>query len=587
MTKFSISREADVASEKAFEEVRCAIEGSHSFKMEAGAGAGKTYTLIKTLRFFIETKERIFNERGQQIACVTYTNVAKDEIIRRIDNNPVVYCNTIHGFLWENIKRFQKSLRKLVQNLDKQGDSDWSERIEECGGVSHRKVSYMYGYRSITDDAVMISHDDVISLTVELLKNIKFRNIFRSRYPVILIDEYQDTDKRWVNAIIDHFSFDDESLQFGFFGDHWQKIYGDGCGSLDIPTLRQIEKRANFRSAPAIVECLNRMRPQLVQEPAYRDLEGQIRVFHTNGWGGQRRSRHFKGDLPEEEANRALDHVKVCLQDSGWNFDPICTKILMLTHRALAQQQDYSSIPSVFRYNDSFTNKTQPHILYFADELEPAVCAYVEKRFGDMFRILRISGPHSSGENGKMLWIKEMNNLVDLRENGTVYDVISFIEKSSILGLPQSIRALEADLDQFSHDEEDEMPRTLEELQKFREVPYRQVSNLCRYLDGHSPFQTKHGVKGAEYQNVLVVVGRGWTKYNFDEMLANYKNFVMLEGRELEKFESNRNLFYVSCSRPKQRLSLLFTQELSNPALTTIEEFFGSESIEDIGNKLI
>ncbi len=49
-------------------------------------------------------------------------------------------------------------------------------------------------------------------------------------------------------------------------------------------------------------------------------------------------------------------------------------------------------------------------------------------------------------------------------------------------------------------------------------TPYSEVQALCRYLDGHSPFETKHGVKGAQFENVLVVVGRGWSKYNFGEM---------------------------------------------------------------------
>jgi DNA helicase-2/ATP-dependent DNA helicase PcrA len=45
-------------------------------------------------------------------------------------------------------------------------------------------------------------------------------------------------------------------------------------------------------------------------------------------------------------------------------------------------------------------------------------------------------------------------------------------------------------------------------------------------------------------------------------------------------FERNRNLFYVACSRPKRRLTLLFTQELSNAALAKLQEWFGAGSIE-------
>ncbi|EOV6725562.1 hypothetical protein ACN9WY_003653 [Salmonella enterica] len=53
-----------------------------------------------------------------------------------------------------------------------------------------------------------------------------------------------------------------------------------------------------------------------------------------------------------------------------------------------------------------------------------------------------------------------------------------------------------------------------------KDIPYSEVKSLRRYLDGHSPFETKHGVNGAEFENVLVVVGRGWNQYNFGEMLG-------------------------------------------------------------------
>jgi DNA helicase-2/ATP-dependent DNA helicase PcrA len=42
-------------------------------------------------------------------------------------------------------------------------------------------------------------------------------------------------------------------------------------------------------------------------------------------------------------------------------------------------------------------------------------------------------------------------------------------------------------------------------------------------LNEPTPFATKHGVKGEEYENVIVVVGRGWNQYNFSDFLfSNY-----------------------------------------------------------------
>ena len=92
------------------------------------------------------------------------------------------------------------------------------------------------------------------------------------------------------------------------------------------------------------------------------------------------------------------------------------------------------------------------------------------------------------------------------------------------------------------------MPPVLVELEKFREVPYVEVKALRRNLDSHSPCETKHGVKGAEFENVLVVIGRGWNQYNFGEMLELAGAKAAPAAKQVV-FERNRNLFYVACSR--------------------------------------
>jgi DNA helicase-2/ATP-dependent DNA helicase PcrA len=49
-----------------------------------------------------------------------------------------------------------------------------------------------------------------------------------------------------------------------------------------------------------------------------------------------------------------------------------------------------------------------------------------------------------------------------------------------------------------------------------------------------------------------------------------------------EKYERNRNLFYVSCSRAQKRLALLFTQKLSSTAIETLTGWFGSHCIQSL-----
>src|SRR3546814_21139653 len=96
---------------------------------------------------------------------------------------------------------------------------------------------------------------------------------------------------------------------------------------------------------------------------------------------------------------------------------------------------------------------------------------------------------------------------------------------------------------------------------------------LDRFIDGQTPFATKHGVKGAEFENVLVVVGRGWNKYNVAQMLEWIDAGPQPD--KLEFFENNRNLFYVACSRHQVSLALLFTQVLTATAMATLIAWFG------------
>ncbi len=103
---------------------------------------------------------------------------------------------TIHGFCWSLLKDFQSTLRALVPNLD-----GWAERLDPVGGIGARRVHYELGYPSVGDHQVTLRHDDVLALMVEALSYPKFRSVLTARFPILLIDEYQDTDAGFVDAI--------------------------------------------------------------------------------------------------------------------------------------------------------------------------------------------------------------------------------------------------------------------------------------------------------------------------------------------------------------------------------------------------
>ena len=569
---------AEEASQRALAEVYRCMERKESFLVEAGAGSGKTYTLVKALHFLMDRYQHILPQRHQKIACITFTNVAKDEIDARTDRSQLIYCNTIHAFCWSLISGFQRQLRERLPQLQ-----HWPERIAEVGDLGERPVEYELGYRGINDRRISIHHDDVLLLTIALMDNAKFRRILTDKYPIILIDEYQDTNAGWIDSIKNHFLGQDDSPQFGFFGDHWQKIYDAGCGKIEHPSLRVLGKQANFRSVSTVVDSLNHMRPELPQFVVDPNEHGSVHIFHTNTWTGARQTGgHWGGDLPSEAAERALQTVLVRLAQEGWDLSPGATKILMLTHRVLAASQGYPSIPAIFAFNESFTNKEHPHIAYFADALEPACEAYLSRKYGEMFRTLGSNVPAIRAHNDKKKWSETMDKLIELRDNGTVGDVVDHLLAVRRPRVPDAVERRERELREFDPEAGEDMPRALKELGDLRAVPYQEIVALCRYLSGHSPFETKHGVKGTEFENVVVVVGRGWNRYNFNAMLELATDDPQIPANKQAAFERNRNLFYVTCSRAKRRLAVLFTQQLSASAMQTLSNWFGDDTMEAV-----
>lgn len=566
---------AEIAANQALKSVLECIDQKKSFVLEAGAGAGKTYTLIHTLKYLIENQSKKILRKDQRIACITFTNVATEEIKSRIDSNPVVIAETLHSFCWSLIKNFQSNLRNKLPTIGK-----WSTRINEENQVGNKPVRYELGYPKLKHDEILLGHDDVIELTVKLMDEQKFRKVFAGHYPILLIDEYQDTDKTFVDILKKHvFNTNDEPL-IGFFGDHWQKIYGKGCGKIEHPNLTIIGKRANFRSEKVIVEFLNRIRPGLPQEISDVNSSGTVDVFHTNNWVGSRRTEsHWKDDLPANEAHNKLEQVRNQLESKGWNFDPKKTKILMLTHNVLAEEQGYKNIAGIFPRTESYIKKEDNLIAFLIDIVENVADAYEKHKFGEMFSILG-KGAVIKTHADKLNWTRDMNNLIELRKSGTIGEVIELLKTTNHPQLTEKIERKEERLQllerastEFSEDE----LSSLEIQKKLKTVQYKELMALSKFIDDKTPFSTKHGVKGIEFENVLVVFGRGWNQYNFGQMLEWVTNGVP-SGKE-DTFERNRNLFYVACSRPKKRLALLFTQKLSVTALQTLSTWFKRDKI--------
>ncbi len=99
------------------------IDNFKSFRFNAGAGAGKTYSLIEALRY-VAINKMTNKENSQKVICITYTNVAVNEIKDRLGNSDTIHISTIHERLWEIIKRAQPQLlichkEKIKETIEK------------------------------------------------------------------------------------------------------------------------------------------------------------------------------------------------------------------------------------------------------------------------------------------------------------------------------------------------------------------------------------------------------------------------------------------------------------------------------------
>ena len=86
-----------------------------------------------------------------------------------------------------------------------------------------------------------------------------------------------------------------------------------------------------------------------------------------------------------------------------------------------------------------------------------------------------------------------------------------------------------------------------------------EVDKYCSFLDENTPYSTQHGVKGEEYNDVIVVFDdaeAAWTQYTFAKLLAPNSAGLPSDSQ----FARSRKLAYVCFSRAVKNLRVaLFT----------------------------
>jgi len=102
-------------------------------------------------------------------------------------------------------------------------------------------------------------------------------------------------------------------------------------------------------------------------------------------------------------------------------------------------------------------------------------------------------------------------------------------------------------------------------------IKFSVFQKLFAYLEGYTSYSTQHKIKGAQFENVLVVLDNGnWSKYNFQ---------YLFEGNGTESVRNRSSkLFYVCCTRSVEKLAVYFHAP-SDEALAKAKDWFGEGNV--------
>ena len=153
-TNYEVAKfEADKVDKQIIE----VLQTGSSFRVEAGAGSGKTYSLNKVIEWIQENKWNEFSRKKQNVVCITYTNAAVDVISERLSKDSFIIPSTIHSFAWNAIKQYQGFLINIVTT-----DSDFC--ADEGDFFKVNEVAYTLGHRYKENGIQYLYHDDVLKL---------------------------------------------------------------------------------------------------------------------------------------------------------------------------------------------------------------------------------------------------------------------------------------------------------------------------------------------------------------------------------------------------------------------------------------
>jgi DNA helicase-2/ATP-dependent DNA helicase PcrA len=585
------------------------LDNPKSFFLFAGAGSGKTRSLVEALKRFREKNITRLKQNGQKVAVITYTNAACDEIKSRLEFDSAFHVSTIHSFAWELIKPYTKDIRNWLRNslepelielkqlqgkAKKTNTKSFADRASKIELITQRIHSlesikkFTYNPNGDNTSRDSLNHSEVISIAADFIqKRPLMQNILVCKYPILLIDECQDTNRELIDAFFEVQSKKSECFTLGMFGDTMQRIYTDGKIDLgqNIPdTWAKPAIETNYRCPKRVITLINRIRDNAdgQKQTPNKEYAGIVRLFIVDV-----RNQVDKAEVEAE----VCSYMAELSGDNKWSGNQADVKILTLEHHMAARRGGFSvffdPLYAVGKLKTGLLNGTLPGVSLFANQILPLIralqsndqfkAATIIRKYSPLLSKEVLQSSSNSVEDIKMA-NKAVNSLFTLwnnNSNPTLNLILSEVFRSGLFNIPDVLIPIAKRLlnksaipIEESNDASDR-DNVIDAWDEALKCPFSQFEKYVEYIKGESQFETHQGIKGLEFPRVIVILDDEEAKgflFSYEKLFGakepsqtDIKN--LKEGKETS-IERTRRLFYVTCSRAKEGLAIVaYTKE--------------------------
>ena len=589
------------------EQLEAVLSNDNEIMLVAGAGTGKTNTIVKKIIYLIKEQRVI----PYNILAVTFTNKAVREIRERVNNSlctnhSVVVVNTFHqlaksildkddnyqllGYkslkiledegrekildkiikyndMYNRVNEFNKTIKALLIDFNAKKNNRYIESSNKEYEELFKELYHAYVLEVFANGYIEL--DDLVNLVIVLLERYpEIRKEVSSAFDYIFVDEYQDVNKEQYKLI----KLLKNKNKVLIVGDEDQAIYGwRGSNSKyfrdfqsEYPDCRVIKLERNYRSTQQILNLAdgfikqnkNRIDKTLksdkigvlpdIQEISSKENQIEFLFDQIQKLGSN------KNDIAILIRNRDFDY----LSDLKLKFVKNDIGYTMVGEFPLLKRKIIKDLMAVLKF-----------LITDTDNISLSrIIKNMKLGLGEQFynKIEEISVE----ENIKSYYhiMKNHEKYADLKRYSSKIE--SFIEKFKDYNMEKSfVIIIEKVVEEFFYEvilsEYHYLQEFIREANRYYEK--NGYMTLSEYLDYIQYFKdtgkadkvqimTMHASKGLEYKNVFVV--------NLHEKypMLNKANYEKLDKNDLagiQVIEEERRLLYVAMTRAKERLFVL------------------------------